>query len=51
MYTLIGTTKLNELNLLAWIADVLDQITELPNKDCPSFVLELGNRIESAEIG
>ena len=30
MYTLIGTAKLNDVDPQAWLADVLDRISDLP---------------------
>ena len=30
MYTLIGTAKLNDVDLQAWLADALDRIADLP---------------------
>ena len=31
MYTLIATAKLNDVDLQAWLADVLARIAELPH--------------------
>jgi transposase len=30
MYTLIGTAKLNDVDPLAWLADALSQIADIP---------------------
>jgi hypothetical protein len=30
MYTLIGTAKLNDVDPLAWLADALGQIADIP---------------------
>ena len=35
MYTLIGTTKLNDIDLQAWLADVLGRIAETPQSRLP----------------